>query len=402
MPHVGLVCQPNPSVLVYNMYRVGPSGLEFIGHTHGTDLLPDIYAEEATWPLLFPPPEPIEAPTAGRMPHCFEQGVDDTYVRFHYARAIDAGEFKYTDAQLQLNIRHANELIDRSSLRLGSLHADLVMECEDGQPKSNRVVLPTTLALTTFTTIINDLNALSIGSDPKVKHWIYFDDNPCACSGVSLFHNDWNPAAANYNNGNFNFPLYSVTYPENGINELRNLMHGLTHSMGAVNPSSILTNGAAGCRAGGDIMCAPGHPAPSYSYIPGKCAHLIIDCYGAMYFHPVSSTMPYWHLGREDHGYMFIDGTTVDALTCSDGVAAAPITCNYTGGTADTSDGIKYHISWGDGTTTTDPPSGWYTGAKSSAWDHIYTTPGAYTMTVKAQDTSGRWSGPVPWTITIT
>jgi len=71
------------------------------------------------------------------------------------------------------------------------------------------------------------------------------------------------------------------------------------------------------------------------------------------------------------------------------------VTYSYSTSTTDPNgDSVRYQFSWGDGLTTT---TGWYTSGATATASHSWSSPGTYNVKVRAQDSTGAWSGWSPY-----
>ncbi|HWH08898.1 MAG TPA: hypothetical protein VNX21_06840 [Candidatus Thermoplasmatota archaeon] len=237
---------------------VGPDGA-LLGTTHGLD----------------PARSGAASLASARPPWCVERADPlDPHALVLYARAVDDAEQHALKAPVVRDlVAQANALVNDATVASAGLTSDVKVRCAGGEVVVLNVTLPTPLAQTTMATILHDLTAMGF-NDPRIKHWVYFDDVAgCACAGAATMHPDDTPGPLNENNGYF--ASYAVTF---GRDDPVVMLHELAHTMGAVPPGADHSTGAGHCWDGRDVMCYADAGPRAHLYTATRCAADVFDC----------------------------------------------------------------------------------------------------------------------------
>lgn len=389
VPGVGIACPTEDGLLEV----WGQDGTP-IGTTHGMDRGEEVKQFSGRMPPSAAPP---------RMPHCVDGLPGEFYAKVIHARAFDDGPGWERDVEhVRSLVMQGNGLVDLSAQvprtedlldGPGGDHADLRVQCAQGQVKVHREILWTPLALTDMTTIVQDLQRAGY-DDPLVKHWVLFDDTQgCpGCLGIANFFPDPTKAVTNLNNGNAG-PMYAITFR---VDEPRTMLHELGHNLGAIQNGAPNSDGGAHCTDGPDILC---------TVFSGDCQVQEFDCGRDDYFHTDPPSGSYlhqnWNLGDVMNRYIAFNGSVVDRLQCvEDGFVDQGLPCTFAGGNLE-ADAVRFFIDWGDGSPVqVDGPAPI---KAPRIVDHAYTAPGTYQIHVWAEDIGGApgASGRVPFDVRI-
>ena len=379
------------------LYEIRGRNGELLGYTHGPDAAPE--ADLAAQMSGRTPPS-FWAP---RMPYCVDGLMGEFYAKVLYVRTFDDGPtWARTDDFVRDLVLQGNGIVDLSAQvsgteafpsEQGGDHADLVVQCSQGQVHVERVILWQPLGLLNMQSMVQELQALGYAT-PRVHYWIYFDDvQGCpGCLGMAGFFPDPSKDVTNLNNGNAG-PMYAVTFE---VDEPRTMLHELSHTMGAVQLNATNSDGGPHVSDGNDIMSGA---AASTDF----CTHMEYDCGRDDYFHIDPPTGSYlhenWNLADKMHRYIRTNGSVVDVLRCAeDGFVGVPLACTMVGGNVEAA-GVRFSIDWGDASTSTVNGDVKVPAAAS----HAYAAPGTYRIHVRAEDVGGapEPSGRVPYDVLI-
>ena len=389
VPGLGRTCRTTQG-----LYEIRLPDGRLQGYTHGPDHAHEGY--EAQMSGRTPP-----SFWAPRMPYCVDGLMGESYAKVLYVRTFDDGPtWARNDDFVRSLVMQGNGLVDMAAdassaetypAEQGGNHADLVVQCAQGEVKVERVVIWAPLALVDMSVIVGELQGLGYDQAP-VHYWIYFDDvQGCTgCLGMANYFFDPTPGPGNLNNGMLG-PRYAVTFE---VDEPRTMLHELTHTMGG---GLMNSTNAAGSHVtdGNDIM--------SVGSSTEKCTVMEYDCGRDDYFHiapaPGSFLTENWNLASAGNDYIQTNGSVVDLLQCTeDGFVGVPLACTMAGGNLEAI-GVRFTVEWGDGSTSTVDSE-----VKAPAVaTHAYAAPGTYRIHVSATDVGGapQPSGRVPYDVLI-
>src|SRR5436190_13708367 len=174
-----------------------------------------------------------------------------------------------TDAAFRLQLQNVDGVLADDAVQSGSPGgADYVYACDSvGQIRVDHVQLSTTSSATTFSSIINDLQARGYNKTNE-KYEVWYDAAAQYCGQGTLYF-DESDSISNYNNVG---PDYAVAYKCNS------LQHENGHNLGAVQQGAPYSTGnGAHCWQEYDIMCY----ADGGSGYPG---YLIYTCTDTNHF----------------------------------------------------------------------------------------------------------------------
>ena len=378
VPGIGRTCSgPNGLLEV-----LGPDGA-FLGYTHGLD--PQVsQGTQAPRAVSASPSDPLCVPgTAGT-----------NYIEVIYARATDDTDgYAANVAGIRDMVRTMNGIIAEAAVNTGD-RARLRVLCSGTTIDVRNEVLPTRKASADFSTVISDLRAKGY-IDPLVHYAVFYDDPAaCSCGGQGLFYDDEQTSANNLNNGSATVPLFAVDY---GHLDAKILTHEVGHTLGAVQMHSPHNTGAHHCYDGYDIMCYnDGGPRGSL-YSTRYCPSDVFDCGHDDYFNahpaPGSYLATHWNIASRVNRFLDFPEPLLQFMTCPSLAGVRhPVTCSLIGQGASN---LAFNVSWGDGTISRFPSTGFAKAGSAVGAVHTYAATGTFSVSASPVDGAGTSGEPV-------
>lgn len=370
VPGLGTACLRSDGL--FDLF--GPDG-EPLGTTHGPD-------------PAFSPASGPSSPASSlppRTPFCVSATAGTYYAQVIYARAFDDTDRYATAAPMIRNlVGGANAYVTGASALNG---ADIRVACTSGEVTVANAVLSTPKLAASFTTIVSNLQGQG-WTNPKVKHWVFYDDTVgcVGCAGVGHIQNDDRAIVNNLNNGNAG-PMFAVTF---GYEDVRVMLHELSHTLGAVQNTSPHNTGGFHCTDGQDTMCYNDNGPRGDQYTTSACPLAeVYDCNRDDYFNtapPAGSYLAtHWNLGSSIHRYYVFTRPRMVEVTCGPRVEVdVNVTCSFRAN--DDSAGLYYTVDWGDGTTTRLPSTGTVAPGVTQTATHAWSTEGVKVVGAVATD----------------
>ncbi len=226
--------------------------------------------------------------------------------KFFYVRASDmADRFELVANMMQKSISTLHAFMLQASGGKRTVSLDLGTTCGPLYADIGALTLPGTLASyldkdgqINVNKTIGDLQSFSESIDGPPRHYIFVLDQfeaPSYISGIGVMALDDSPGITNYNNRPG--AIAYVATPEGSINQSVNsqvpraLLHEMSHTIGAVQPSAPNATSAGHCKDGLDIMCYSDGSPESAGYSSGVCSppemagmYFAFDCNNNDYF----------------------------------------------------------------------------------------------------------------------
>lgn len=365
----------------------------------GNDLLEVFDAQGASLGFTHRHPDPVPegagggdppAATSQRDPSCVAGNPGDYYAIVIYARASDdTDDYAIKAPQVRDMVKAANFKVDEAA-QVWGMHADLKVLCDaSNQIIVRNEVLPTSRNSDDFGSISGDLRNRGY-TDPKVKHWVYYDDGVGAgYAGQGNFYGDDRLLITNNNNGNA-AAMFALDYGYLGDFGAYVMLHELGHNLGAVQYTAPHSTGAAHCTDGWDTMCYNDGGSKGNQYTTSICPVRIWDCNQDDYFNvnpgPTNYLATHWNIGNPLNRFIVIDGIILGPVTCpTRGTTDLALSCTMQADSA-AAGGVRFEVAWGDGATTAIPSTGYVPNASPQSASHAYAAAGTYTITITTWD----------------
>lgn len=278
---------------------------------HSTDpLLELVYSNPEFCALLdrSPKPSPLPSPTVTPSPtndhQAVDCGQDANRIQVLYVRSTSEPD-NYTDAvsAIRKAVMDGDSTLDASAASQGG-HAHFRLLTNPGSCAIDVANVPTSEPIGNYGDVVNAVTDAGYPASGTRLYAIFVDMNSPSFCGVGNVANDSQPDPATNRNNSASEARYAVVwnnYPNGpGCWFGNDILHEISHTIGAVQLDAPHSTGAWHCTDGKDVMCyADGgpHDSPQTS----TCSTVVYDCGHDDYFavQPQGSYLPtHWNLAR--------------------------------------------------------------------------------------------------------